>query len=184
MKYMDCGPIDRSFMAWGQSNEDVKIYHRFFKNASYINNGFFLEMGGLDGLTFSNTLIYEHCFGWRGMLIEANMLNFLEMNQNRPCTHNVWSAACPRGRSYLQMEGYNGTSKIIAGDILSGNIKWFIFSLSSYYNLMTWNSYTYHFSSLHTYSHTRVHMHLSMCVCVQEKQQEHCPLPAIKIDFS
>ena len=113
MKYMNCGPIDNGFFAMGQSNEDVKIYHRFFKNISYTNHSFFLEMGGLNGLTFSNTFIFEHCFGWKGMMIEANMLNFLEMTRNRPCTHNVWSAACPRGRSYLHMEGYNGTSKII-----------------------------------------------------------------------
>ncbi|XP_066967092.1 protein Star-like [Macrobrachium rosenbergii] len=35
-------------------------------------NGFFLEVGAVDGETFSNSLYFERELGWTGLLIEAN----------------------------------------------------------------------------------------------------------------
>ena len=38
--------------------------------------GTFIEIGALDGVDGSNSLLFEKCFGWSGALIEANRLNF------------------------------------------------------------------------------------------------------------
>ena len=34
-----------------------------------------VEIGALDGLLYSNTLMLEKCLGWRGLLIEGNPTN-------------------------------------------------------------------------------------------------------------
>ncbi len=41
-------------------------------------NGFFIEVGALDGETRSNTLILERKFGWNGVLIEADPMNLMD----------------------------------------------------------------------------------------------------------
>jgi len=57
-------PVDSSKT---QLNQDIfaLLCNRFAK-------GFFLEIGANDGYTLSNTLYLEKCFGWDGLLIEAN----------------------------------------------------------------------------------------------------------------
>ena len=55
-----------------QQGESRVIYERFFKEPTPMRNGFFLEIGGLDGIKFSNTLFFERCLGWTGVLVEAN----------------------------------------------------------------------------------------------------------------
>ncbi|XP_017887714.1 uncharacterized protein LOC108629500 [Ceratina calcarata] len=47
-----------------------------FNNAK---NGFFVECGAYDGETRSNTLVLERFFGWTGLLIEADPINFSKM---------------------------------------------------------------------------------------------------------
>lgn len=39
-------------------------------------NGYFVEMGAADGFNDSNTYILEKRFGWRGLLIEPNPVNY------------------------------------------------------------------------------------------------------------
>lgn len=96
-----CNDINSfKFACYGQRNEDCKIYKRFFKDDLKWRNGssgFFVEMGGFDGVSFSNSFIYEQCLGWKGLLIEADPRNYLKMIENRPCTYNVWGAVCPTG---------------------------------------------------------------------------------------
>lgn len=99
---------------FGQNLEDAVIYERFFTGGSplahlgkengvhnYSKNelstpqrGFFVEMGALDGITFTNTLMFEQCLGWNGLLIEANPQNFALLQENRPCAITVGEAAC------------------------------------------------------------------------------------------
>jgi len=107
------------FVANGQNNEDVKILKRFFTSSlssgkyDIKRNLFFLEMGGLNGVTFSNTLIAEYCFGWTGMLIEANMHNYHAMTLQRPCTINIWGATCPQGSAgHVFLGDTSGTSAV------------------------------------------------------------------------
>ncbi|XP_076673527.1 uncharacterized protein LOC143371795 isoform X2 [Andrena cerasifolii] len=44
-------------------------------------NGFFVECGAYDGETRSNTLVLERFRGWKGLLVEADPLNFSKMLQ-------------------------------------------------------------------------------------------------------
>jgi antitoxin (DNA-binding transcriptional repressor) of toxin-antitoxin stability system len=59
-----------------------------------VTNGVFLEMGGHDGLTHTNTRYLETCLHWRGVLIEADQWSFRSLRANRPHTLGVRAAAC------------------------------------------------------------------------------------------
>lgn len=45
----------------GLAGEDVFAYENFF---AHQRNGVFLELGALDGYSYSNTLLFEHFMGW------------------------------------------------------------------------------------------------------------------------
>lgn len=57
------------------------------------DNGFFIEIGGWDGVTYSNTLFFERFRNWRGILIEPSPNEFLKCRKNRPDSH-VFCCAC------------------------------------------------------------------------------------------
>ena len=46
--------------------------------------GMFLELGALDGLQISNTLVFDRCLGWKGILLEGNSENAQNLARNRP----------------------------------------------------------------------------------------------------
>lgn len=68
--------------SWSQAGEDHAIYRRFFSDKKFVEKGFFLEIGGLDGATFSNTFLFEQSLGWNGMLIEGTL--FQRMDEPLP----------------------------------------------------------------------------------------------------
>ena len=41
--------------------------------------GYFVELGALDGVHYSNTLMLERCWRWDGLLIEANPNSYQNM---------------------------------------------------------------------------------------------------------
>ena len=53
-------------------------------------------MGAVDGVLESVSYLYEHCLGWRGVLVEANPDVFPRLTRNRPHTLNLRVAACRR----------------------------------------------------------------------------------------
>jgi len=63
-------------------NEDVTVYNKYFANKT--GTGVFLEMGAFDGIVESNSLFYERCLGWKGLLIEGNKAKFQQLVVNRP----------------------------------------------------------------------------------------------------
>lgn len=71
--------------------EDQRFQYGAFEGMC---GGTFLEMGGLDGLKFSNTVGFEKERGWKGMLIEASPSNYKKMAENRPESINVHNAVC------------------------------------------------------------------------------------------
>jgi FkbM family methyltransferase len=111
LEYKNCNLGD-NFHWWGQTGEDRTVYNRFFRHRNTSQPRIFVEMGGLDGATFSNTLVFEQCLGWNSMLIEGNPKNYQLMVKNRPCTHNVWSIACPPRSSHAFMTPVEGTSTV------------------------------------------------------------------------
>lgn len=58
------------------------------------DEGYFVELGANDGVTQSNSLYFEKCRGWRGLLVEPAPQNFLKCRQNRASRSSVYCAAC------------------------------------------------------------------------------------------
>ena len=50
------------------------------------SNGFFVEIGALDGVELSNSFLLEKNFGWRGILIEPNPAYAAALAANRSAT--------------------------------------------------------------------------------------------------
>ena len=66
-----------------QSCEEPIIYASLLKQLLG-RPGAFLEIGGFDGLTYTNSLALEICLGWTGALIERNPTNYAAGLRNRP----------------------------------------------------------------------------------------------------
>ena len=64
-----------------QDFEDLALYEQFFVGQ---RDGFFVEMGALDGITLSNTFAFEDKLGWSGVLLEANPRACRTLFRNRP----------------------------------------------------------------------------------------------------
>ncbi len=57
------------------------------------DGGFFVEVGGWDGITYSNSLYFERFRAWRGVLIEPSPSEFLKCRRARPAA-KVFCYAC------------------------------------------------------------------------------------------
>ena len=66
-------------MYYGIQNLDEQIIKKYLN----FNNGFFIEVGGNDGITQSNTAFLEFNMGWKGLLIESIPQKFNQMVKNR-----------------------------------------------------------------------------------------------------
>jgi len=58
-----------------QFREDLVLLPYLLHMTGY-RPGTFVEIGAYDGIKYSNTIALELCFGWTGLLIEANPNNF------------------------------------------------------------------------------------------------------------
>jgi len=56
---------------------------------NYKTNGFFIDIGALDGVTYSNTFLLENKYNWIGICVEANpfVLPMLSSNRNSMCVN-------------------------------------------------------------------------------------------------
>ena len=54
-----------------------------FKN-NFKKKGYFVEFGAKDGIDFSNTLILEKKFNWKGILAEPAKIYHSKLKKNRP----------------------------------------------------------------------------------------------------
>eukprot|EP00668_Euglena_longa_P048208 GGOE01065272.1.p1 GENE.GGOE01065272.1~~GGOE01065272.1.p1 ORF type:complete len:294 (+),score=55.87 GGOE01065272.1:34-882(+) len=78
-----------------QYKEDEVLEGHFFRG---LRNGTFVEIGAMDGITLSNSLYFEKCRHWAGLLIEGNRNNFRQLQRNllqRPRSKAIHSAVCP-----------------------------------------------------------------------------------------
>ena len=80
-----------------QSGEE-DVYIRNFMDKSKRFGGTFVEIGALDGHVFSNTRKLNKCFHWNGILIEANLKNYVKLvnKLDRPNVTVMHSAVCDR----------------------------------------------------------------------------------------
>jgi len=74
-----------------QSNEDYYAKRYFFGEQLF---GFFLELGGLNGVQFSNTYLFEHVYAWSGIMIEPDPRQYTALVKNRPNVLAVNAAVC------------------------------------------------------------------------------------------
>ena len=65
-----------------QLEQDKWVVHEILKNR---RNGFFVEFGGHDGVTFSNTRYMENALGFQGICVEPNPKQYQMMLINRKC---------------------------------------------------------------------------------------------------
>jgi len=70
-------------MYYSQQEEDKILFERYLN----YRNGFFIELGAMNGVTFSNTLFFEIELGWNGILIEPTS-QYNELVINRPKCYN------------------------------------------------------------------------------------------------
>ena len=68
-----------------------------------MRNGTFVEIGGNDGLSTTNTYHLERCLGWQGLLIEGRPENFNKMVRARPGA--LSAPRCDRGYYYFCVQG-------------------------------------------------------------------------------
>jgi len=66
-----------------QSGQDRFIHDAYFKGRT---GGTFVDIGGYDGITGSNTLFFERQLGWRGLLVEPASGSFEAASRIRQCT--------------------------------------------------------------------------------------------------
>jgi FkbM family methyltransferase len=79
---------------YSQYGESATISRLFFDTENPLVEGTFLEVGALDGQKFSNSLFFESCLNWTGVLVEANPTNYNLLRRNRRRTHNLHMAVC------------------------------------------------------------------------------------------
>lgn len=75
-----------------QDGEDHFLVTNFFKHRC---EGTYVELGGLDGVKFSNSHLFHHGYQWRGVLIEPNPTSFKALETNRPNDDTFNYAVCP-----------------------------------------------------------------------------------------
>jgi FkbM family methyltransferase len=76
---------------YSQHGEDYLLWQLFQNQPS----GYFVEVGALDGLRFSNTYSFEQA-GWQGICVEAHPDYIDLLNKNRPASINIFAAAAER----------------------------------------------------------------------------------------
>ena len=69
-----------------QLGQDKYVLENFFKkpDGTFIDDGFFIEIGAYDGRIFSNTFVLEK-LGWKGICIEPVPKMFEQLVENRTC---------------------------------------------------------------------------------------------------
>ena len=97
-------------MFYSQQGEDVYI-HKNFVN-TYASDGVFVEIGGFDGVTYSNTKFFEDTLGFKGVLIEPT-IQYKLMVRNRPNCDN-YNYAVAKTRGHIDFIGNGAVAGAIA----------------------------------------------------------------------
>jgi FkbM family methyltransferase len=92
-------------MYYSQSSQDKFLEENIFKG---YKNGFFVDVGAHDGITFNNTLYFEKENNWTGINIEPIASVYNKLVINRPNCINLPYAICNNDgeASFICNEGY------------------------------------------------------------------------------
>ncbi len=94
--------IDNYF---SQYNQDKFLNEVVFFNKK---EGFFIDIGAHDGISFSNSLFFERYNGWSGICVEPNPSVFNKLVSNRKSINlNVCIGSENKKVKFTQIEGYS-----------------------------------------------------------------------------
>jgi FkbM family methyltransferase len=78
-------------MFYSQSQQDYFLENNFFKG---FKNGFYVDVGAHDGVSFNNTLYFEKSNNWTGINVEPIKSVYDKLIINRPNNINLNLAVC------------------------------------------------------------------------------------------
>lgn len=94
---------------YGQQGEDVFIYNHFINRKR--SDGVFVELGGMDGITYSNSKFFEDELGYTGVLIEPTQ-QYQRMVHYRPnCKNFNVAVNMEVGRAHIR--GTHATAGLV-----------------------------------------------------------------------
>jgi FkbM family methyltransferase len=94
---------------YAQQGEDIYTVINYINNVT--SDGVFVEIGGFDGLTFSNTKFFEDVLGFKGVLIEPTE-QFYKMKANRPLC-DCYKLAVAKTKSKVKFLGDHATAGLV-----------------------------------------------------------------------
>lgn len=103
---------------YSQYGEDFLLWTIFSQRTS---PGFFVEVGGLDGIRFSNTYSFEQN-GWSGVCIEPHPEYFPLMSKHRPKSHCVRAAVGTHSGSIEFIADQRGEFSTIEKSLLEDDL--------------------------------------------------------------
>lgn len=90
-----------SLFSKSQQGEDAFLWN-FFGD---LCEGSYIELGALDGVTYSNSHVFSKALNWSGILIEASPSNAAKLARNRPNDICVNAAVCQTTGVVHYLEG-------------------------------------------------------------------------------
>lgn len=97
---------------YSQCGQDKYVNERIFRG---MENGFFIDIGAHDGITFSNSYFFEKYKNWNGICIEPlpEVYKILEKNRNCICIEGAVSTA-DGYQEFLHVQG-KSTTEMLSG---------------------------------------------------------------------
>ncbi|ROT71274.1 hypothetical protein C7M84_010413 [Penaeus vannamei] len=80
---------------FSQSNQSTYADKEFLHG---MTNGFFVEMGAVDGELMSNSLYFERALNWTGLLVEPNPEDFHTLTTRGRKAYSIHAAASPKNK--------------------------------------------------------------------------------------
>lgn len=96
--------------SYSQCKQDIFLTEHIFLNK---NDGFFVEIGANDGITFSNTKVFEER-GWNGICVEPLPEVFDKLEKNRTCKC-VQGAISDKDTKFVNFNHVVGDSEMLSG---------------------------------------------------------------------
>jgi hypothetical protein len=73
-----------------------------------MKRGFYFELGGLDGLRYSNTVGLTVDLKWRGGLLEGSPANYHKLTKNRPNQIGINAVVCKEVQTVHYLDEKSG----------------------------------------------------------------------------
>lgn len=101
--------------------EDGHVFHDYFSNAGAepaLRGGTYVEMGALDGTTYSNTRFFDLALQWGGLLIEPSEVPFAKLQKSaraRGRNTLVNAVVCAQNHTVRFSESAGGNRRAMSG---------------------------------------------------------------------